>query len=860
MTTTKAFLGKQAEADTQKERIMAAVSFDQQVYGPVSMDVEDAAGSGKDEEVEEEWKPTGHELLIIVTLSIVSLLVALDASIIVTALSPMATAIGANTTDAFWIGTSYLLVNAVTMPIIASISEIFGRPICLEFALAMFTLGTILCASTHTVGQMLVGRCIQGVGGGGVHVLSGVIMTDIVPLRFRPKWFGFVLAAWALGTCIGPIIGGAIVEHTTWRWAFYLMFPICVYGLIAVPLLLTIAPRTESVGAKLARVDWIGSVLFMGSFTTFLVAICWAGTEHPWNSAATLVPLIVGVVGIAVTLVWEVRFAQEPILKREIFRNTSSTITHLCGLFQGFLMWGPFYYYPLYFLSVDGVSPVMAGVYLLPCLLIFIPGSIITGRLVTRYNNYRIPIWAGWFFLTVWATLAVVWRFIDVTLAVRIITMMIMGLGLGCVLNAQQFATQAMCLSGDEGHAAAMYLFLRQLGSALTVGIGGTVFQNTMALKLQWQGLPTEIANQAEAYITELDAMPESEEKTKILDAYIFGFAGVFQMYLGVAALAFILSLIFIKEFTMNKRLSSEHTLRESRTSKLLLANKADSSRWSSRTQFNDYGRTSTSTAYNPGSYHMNTRTNSMSTLQQSANNKYAAVSTGGDGEDIADQRPRPGGVADAYNSLMGNTTYNAVPTDILDHTVDTVASPRRNSRGVSAVAAPVARNSYTIAEPAAAHTTASPYTLPPVATITADPIYYDSALTNHHLMGAVESPNPAPAPAPAPAPPPAPVQVQAVDASSAVYSSPTAAYQSSYGVYHAVDPNQMDPNALYYYDQNNNLQVYYPQSAATDGSTPSYLSPVTPYQYYPTTGGSSGPYEPYTQQQSQYHDPSQPR
>lgn len=100
--------------------------------------------------------------------------------------------LNADTTEGFWIGTSYLLVNAVTMPVIASLSEIFGRPICLEFALVMFTIGTIFCCAAHDVSVMLVGRCIQGIGGGGVHVLSGVIMTDLVPLRYRPKWFGIV--------------------------------------------------------------------------------------------------------------------------------------------------------------------------------------------------------------------------------------------------------------------------------------------------------------------------------------------------------------------------------------------------------------------------------------------------------------------------------------------------------------------------------------------------------------------------------------------------------------------------------------------------------------------------------------------
>lgn len=247
----------------------------------------------------------------------------------------------ADTTAGFWIGTSYLLVNAVTMPIIASISEIFGRPICLEFALFSFTVGTIFCCTATSVPLMLVGRCIQGIGGGGVHVLSGVIMTDLVPLRFRPKWFGVVLGAWALGTCIGPLIGGAVVEHTTWRWVFYLMFPICAYGLVAVPLLLTLTPREESLGKKLLRVDYFGGFLFMASATSFLIAICWGGTEQPWDSAATIAPLVLGVVGLGATTVWEVKFAKEPIFKWEVFTGTSSTVTYICGAAQGFLVSQP---------------------------------------------------------------------------------------------------------------------------------------------------------------------------------------------------------------------------------------------------------------------------------------------------------------------------------------------------------------------------------------------------------------------------------------------------------------------------------------------------------------------------------------
>ncbi|KAK9796363.1 putative Major facilitator superfamily domain-containing protein [Seiridium cardinale] len=542
-----------------------AVHFKEQVYNiaPLS-DVEDVPV-----EEPQEWKPSGHELLIIITLGVVSLLVALDASIIVTSLGAMATDLKADTTAGFWIGTSYLLVNAVTMPVIASVSEIFGRPACLEFALFCFTVGTIFCCTATSVPLMLVGRCIQGIGGGGVHVLSGVIMTDLVPLRYRPKWYGAVLGAWALGTCIGPLIGGAIVEHTTWRWVFYLMFPI-----------------------------W--SFLFMGSATSFLIAICWGGTEQPWNSAATIAPLVLGLIGLGATSVWEVKFAREPIFKRELFHNTSSTVTYICGGAQGFLMWGSFYYFPFYFLSVMQTSTITAGVNLLPAALITVPGSIITGRLVTRYNNYRYFVWVGWAVATLNTILAVVWKFVNVTTAVWAVTFIIFGLGQGMILNSQQFATQAMCRPGDEGHAASMYLFLRQFGAAIGVGVGGSVFQNVMAIKLDWEGLDTQVANEAESYVVILHSVPDGDPtKEQILDAYRYGFGGVFDVYLGVAAAALILSLLFIKHYSLDRAIGSEHVLGESRTSKLLVGDSRVSSGVSSRITSSTPSRWSSSTQVN---------------------------------------------------------------------------------------------------------------------------------------------------------------------------------------------------------------------------------------------------------------------
>lgn len=314
----------------------------------------------------------------------------------------------------------------------------------------------------------------------------------------------------------------------------------------------------------------------------FLIALCWGGSQQPWDSAATIAPLVVGGVGLGVTVVWEMKFAREPIFKPSLFNSTSSVVTYILGAAQGFLvsspfplrvlplhltdrhqMWGSFYYVPFWFMAVQQTSPLTAGVNLLPAVLVLVPGSVVTGRLVTRYDNYRVAMCVGWLLTSVSAALAVAWRFVDpVATAVWAVTLVFLGLGHGAVLNAQTWATQALCAPGDEGRAAAAYLFLRQFGAAVGVGVGGTVFQNVMAAQLRRDGLPAALAHDAEAAAAAAreGALPAGLA-AGLHTAFVHGFAGVFQLYLAVAALAFGAALLAVRHVTLNKALRSDHTL-----------------------------------------------------------------------------------------------------------------------------------------------------------------------------------------------------------------------------------------------------------------------------------------------------------
>ncbi|KAH8758034.1 major facilitator superfamily domain-containing protein [Diaporthe sp. PMI_573] len=347
-----------------------------------------------------------------------------------------------STTEGIWIGTAYLLANTVTMPLLAEASNIFGRPVILTACLISFTFGSVLCSVAYDIALLLVGRTFQGIGGAGIMVLSLVIFTDVVPLRFRPKWYGLVLGAWALGNCLGPVTGGIIAQKTTWRWVFYIMFPFCALGLGLVLRFVTLRAAPATLRDRMERIDWLGGLLFIASSTLLLIAISWGGSMYSWFSAGTVVPLCLGVLGLGSTFIYEARFATRPFLRRSLFWATSAIVTYACGLIQGFVIYGQLYYIPLYFLSVKSYTPIQTGLATLPIMVTLVPGSIAIGAIVTHTANYCWPIRVGWALVTTASGLSLVFDK-DTPVALWAIILVILGLGHGAVLNAQNFAAQA---------------------------------------------------------------------------------------------------------------------------------------------------------------------------------------------------------------------------------------------------------------------------------------------------------------------------------------------------------------------------------------------------------------------------------
>ncbi|KAL8716609.1 MAG: hypothetical protein Q9181_008407, partial [Wetmoreana brouardii] len=257
---------------------------------------------------------------------------------------------------------------------------------------------------------MLAGRVLQGVGGAGIITLSQLVYAALVPLRLRPKYFTLVLGAWALGSVLGPLVGGLFVEKASWRWCFYINLPICGLAFpMAFFFLSTLAKPQSTLKSKLLTIDWLGNTLFISSLTSLLIAISWAGITYSWLSYQTIGPLVLGALGLPLTTAYETKLAKHPFLSRRVFTSSSAIASYIAAMLQGLTLYMALYYISFYFSATHFFGPIRTGLSIFPATTLMLPGSAIVSALIARTAKFRWAIWAGFTISTVSTGLFILW-------------------------------------------------------------------------------------------------------------------------------------------------------------------------------------------------------------------------------------------------------------------------------------------------------------------------------------------------------------------------------------------------------------------------------------------------------------------
>lgn len=414
-----------------------------------------------------------------VALCLALFLAALDITIITTALPTIAQHFNATSSDYTWVGSAYLLASASSAPVWGKVSDIWGRKPIITLANAVFMAGSLIAALADSIGMLIAARVIQGIGGGGLVILVYVCIGDLYSMRERPKYYGIMGMVWAIASGVGPVIGGAFTEKVSWRWCFYINLPLDGISLVSLIFFLTIeTPKTKFIDG-IKAVDWVGVITIAGGVVTFLFGMESGGVTHPWGSAFTLCLIIFGLLIIALFFVNEWKFAKYPIIPLRLFRNTSNLAALGVCFCHGFVFIGGSYYLPLYFQAVLGATPILSGVYLLAMVIILSFVSAATGIFIKKTGIFKEPIVLGLCFMTLGFGL-----FIDLPNHKQwskiFIYQIIAGIGVGPNFQAPLIALQSHLKGHDIAVGTATFGFTRNLATAVSVALGGVVFQNEL--------------------------------------------------------------------------------------------------------------------------------------------------------------------------------------------------------------------------------------------------------------------------------------------------------------------------------------------------------------------------------------------
>ncbi len=404
------------------------------------------------------------------------LLAALDATIVSTALPTIVGDLhGANHLS--WVVVAYLLASTVSTPLWGKLGDLHGRKNYFIWAIAIFLVGSMACGFASDMIELILFRALQGLGGGGLMIGAQAVIADVVPPRERGRYSGLFGAVFGAATVLGPLLGGFIVEYWSWRWIFFVNVP---FGVIA--LIVTAAALPSSGERKQHTIDYAGIVTLTIAASSFILFTSLGGNSFAWSSAQSYLLFGAGVVFTAVFVMIE-RRSMEPILSPGLFKNRVFTSASAIGFVVGFAMFGAMTFLPLYFQDVHGASPTNSGLRLLPMMVGLFSASIVAGQLVSRGKKYRpFPI-GGTAVMTIGLGLLGTIGVTTSTLATSAF-MLILGIGIGLVMQILVTAVQNAVNPAEVGAATAGANFFRSIGGSFGTAVFGAVFTNELPRQL----------------------------------------------------------------------------------------------------------------------------------------------------------------------------------------------------------------------------------------------------------------------------------------------------------------------------------------------------------------------------------------
>uniref|UniRef100_A0AAU3H2A1 MDR family MFS transporter n=1 Tax=Streptomyces sp. NBC_01401 TaxID=2903854 RepID=A0AAU3H2A1_9ACTN len=471
------------------------------------------------------------------------LLAALDQTIVSTALPTIVSELG-GLDHLSWVVTAYLLAATAATPLWGKLGDQYGRKRLFQTAIVIFLIGSALCGMAQNMPQLIGFRALQGLGGGGLMVLSMAIVGDIVTPRERGKYQGLFGAVFGVTSVLGPLLGGFFTEHLSWRWVFYINLPVGIVALLVIATVLHIPVRRTK-----HTIDYLGTFLIASVATCLILVASLGGTTWAWVSAQIIILAVLAVV-LLVAFVAAERRAAEPVLPLKLFKQRTFSLVAAISFVIGFAMFGAMTYLPTFLQVVHGITPTLSGVHMLPMVFGLLLTSTGSGQIVSRTGRWKVFPIAGTAVTGIGLLLLHTLSESSSTWTMSL-CFFVFGAGLGLVMQVLVLIVQNSVGYEDLGVATSGATFFRSIGASFGVAVFGTIFTNRLTGKLDealsGRSLPPGVdSGTLAADPRALGRLPASL-RPSVLSAYSTSITDVFLYAAPVVLVAFVLAW-FLKE------------------------------------------------------------------------------------------------------------------------------------------------------------------------------------------------------------------------------------------------------------------------------------------------------------------------
>ncbi|KAJ1962748.1 isoleucine--tRNA ligase [Dipsacomyces acuminosporus] len=500
-----------------------------------------------------------NHMLVLFSLSATMFMSSLD----ITAVATVMPVIGAQFDDLSsinWIATAYLLGTVCMLPSVGKIADIFGRPRTLMGFIAVFIAGSAICGAATSMRMLYAGRSIAGVGAAGQMVLPMAIVTELGTKRQRGTSLGIMSVVWAVSSVVGPIIGGSLGVHSSWRWVFYINAPIMGAALPLIYFSMDAPAPKGPAWERLKRIDYLGTATVVGAALCLLLALNLGGNLFAWSSGTVIILFVVSAILFGMFIFIEIRFAADPILPVHLFKTRNGGALLAMQPFFGGAAYYPIFYLMVWYSVVKAANPESSGLHLIPSLLTAALAAIISGAVITKTGKYQAIVVLSAAVAVLGCGLLILFDE-SISNARQIGFLIILGLGIGLSMQSHIVGIQAICTGRDMAVATASISFFRLLGAAVIIAVLNTILQSTLTANLSsvllehplyYKHTMRSVNNQD---ILRLPALPRAV-KDAIIHAFAKSLKSVFIAGTAIAGAAFPFSL-FIKHVPLSTEASA---------------------------------------------------------------------------------------------------------------------------------------------------------------------------------------------------------------------------------------------------------------------------------------------------------------